>query len=643
MKSLCIRLVTAFLLCWALPALSSPPPGPMRAARLPYVPGEVIVKFRQPLTAQAKSAQLLASGQALDHVESLAYQEDLWRIGSAGAAKSSGPELQALMARTAQIVDELKRRSDVEYAHPNYYMELFAAPYDPFYPQQWNLTKINASQAWDYGWGKTIVAVIDTGRLDHQDLASQWLPGYDFGDNDADPYDNGIWHHGTHVAGIVAALANRNNPNNTEGTAGLCPGCQILPVKISTASGSITSARVPQAIDWAVARGARVINMSFGTVAPSVKNCAQDDPALQAAVTNAIAKGTVVVAAAGNDSRDTGLVSPANCAGVVAVSASDRNDALALYSNRGARTDLLAPGGGGQVSDNSMYGNAVGCSATPPGKPYQGTAGVLSSWAVERNRSQLTAGEYCYRYLSGTSMAAPHVAATAALILSKNPALTPARVVQILKQSAHPVAGCASTVCGAGRLDAGSAVKMTPLPAVTFNIAPSALVVPINAATADFRIDWNAPGYTALDWWGSVNGSTPAYGVSTAASGNTVQPLAPDTTYQYWVYPNGTSSPLLSRASVVGKRMDFIARPNPVVVPAGQSQGNVNLAWSAPGYDDLRWCGFIDGVGNGCTLITPGTGTVSMPVPVGKTYRFTVHPSNDQSKTLADVTITARY
>jgi serine protease len=146
-------------------------------------------------------------------------------------------------------------------------------------------------------------------------------------------------------------------------------------------------------------------------------------------------------------------VSPASCRGVIAVAASDASNQLAQYSNRGARIDLTAPGGGG--FGNTMYGNAIGCP--PDGPDYNGTVGVVSSWAVQKPGRSLLPGDYCYRYLSGTSMASPHVAGVAALLLSQFPTLTPAQVRQRLQAMAHPIAGCGAN-CGAGLLDAGASV-----------------------------------------------------------------------------------------------------------------------------------------------------------------------------------------
>lgn len=209
--------------------------------------------------------------------------------------------------------------------------------------------------------------------------------------------------------------------------------------------------------------------MSFGSGNRRSPCTSEEYQDLQDAIDYATGRGAVIVAAAGNHSRNAADVTPASCRGVIAVAASDRNDQLAPYSNRGSRIDVTAPGGGG--SGSGIYGEGLNCSP-PPICPdghictYAGTLGVVSSWVVEKP-SGISGADYCYRYLSGTSMAAPHVAGLIALMLSKAPSLSPAQVLGRLKRTARPVAGCAGGQCGAGIIDAGKALAgLSSLPAV---------------------------------------------------------------------------------------------------------------------------------------------------------------------------------
>jgi len=248
---------------------------------------------------------------------------------------------------------------------------------DPYRPQQWALDRTSFEAAWSTTRGAgVVVAVIDTGvRGDHQDLAPVLLPGIDYvnpgGDGKADP--NG---HGTHVAGIIAAQA-----NNGVGVAGGAPDVRILPVRVLGANGTGFSSDVAAGIIWAADHGARVINLSLGSTSPHAGT--------QAAIQYALSKGALVFAAAGNNG---GAVTtyPAAFPEAVAVASIDSNGARSSFSNFGAWVDLAAPGGG----IVSTYGS----SAT------------------------------AYGGMSGTSMATPYAAATAALVVAANPAASAASV-----------------------------------------------------------------------------------------------------------------------------------------------------------------------------------------------------------------------
>ncbi|MCY1041873.1 S8 family serine peptidase [Corallococcus sp. bb12-1] len=443
----------------ALSESAAPAKNPRR-----FVPGQAIVKFKG-------SARGLADG-ALPPVRG--FQAQLVKPLSSGSLlvalepeqRSVAPSIAEEEARTLEAIEELRRNPDVEYAHENLYMEFFATPTDPLYSVQWNYPAINLPTAWNTVTGNVKIAVLDSGRLNHPDLIGAWTGGYDFGDGDADPTDTTTYHHGLHVAGILAART-----NNGVGGAGVCWGCQLMPVKVSNASNSITLAAVDDAIRYAADNGARVINMSFGTAYnvnfPTAVYPCSNYADIQSAVTYATGKGVVVVAAAGNDGvagLQAANITPASCTGVIAVGASTQTGARATWSSGGSRVDVVAPGG---TASSGFYGQGFSCPTDPNvWDPYSGTDQIVSAWAIGKPGATLLPGDYCHRYLSGTSMSSPHVAGLAALILSQKPSMTPAQVTARIKSTATAVSGCGSN-CGTGRINASAAIytNLPPQPA----------------------------------------------------------------------------------------------------------------------------------------------------------------------------------
>lgn len=262
---------------------------------------------------------------------------------------------------------------------------LAATTSDPGKSNQWGLTALNADTTLArHTAAGTVVAVIDTGvQVTHPDLAGVVLPGVDFvtagGDGSAD--GNG---HGTHVAGIIAAVA-----NNGLGGAGFGQGTKILPVRVLDDTGNGWNSNIAKGIIWAADHGATVISMSLGS--------SNSDSVMASAVSYARSKNVTVVASAGN-SRLTGnaVNYPAAFPGVIGVGSVDVNRVVSPTSNSGSYVDLTAPG--------------VNIFST-----YKG-----STWA----------------YLSGTSMAAPFVSAAAAILKSASPALTPDQVEAVLESTA---------------------------------------------------------------------------------------------------------------------------------------------------------------------------------------------------------------
>lgn len=461
-----------FLVLWTHcgePPTPTPEPPPTSPQKLEepqfipprFVPGRVIVKFRPSAEGKTStvSAPMTLNGLTFHQADVLPVGAEIWTLSSTEAlANKSVSEQESL---TLAAVEALRLRADVEYAHVDLYLHYFSAPTDPYYARQWHYPAIHLPEAWQTVTGNVKIAVLDSGKLAHPDLADRWGVGHDFGyevagASDPDPTSDGRWHHGLHVAGILGAKW------DNYGVAGVCKDCTLLPVKISSTTDAPILSNVGRAIAWSVQNGAKVINMSFGTLAPHEESCV-DYPSIQQAVTDAINAGVVVVAAAGNDSRDPGVVVPASCTGVIAVAATMPNGQLAPYSNRGPSVTITAPGGGPDV-----FGDGLGCNDITPMAPYDGTGGSVSAWAVSKPGPSVSGQDFCHRYLSGTSLAAPHVAGVAALLMTQRPHWSSARVTQRLLQAVNPVPGCVPGTCGAGMLDASKAViTALQLPAAT--------------------------------------------------------------------------------------------------------------------------------------------------------------------------------
>lgn len=294
-----------------------------------------------------------------------------------------------------------------------------SAAADPHRPSQWGLQTIGAPEAWRVGRGRgVVIAVVDTGvDLRHEDLAGRLLPGRDFVDDDGDPQDE--HGHGTHVAGVAAATA-----GNGRGVAGVAPGARILPVRVLDEDGAGSSRDVARGIRWAVDRGARVVNLSLGDLGQPLFGPAFDD-----AIAYAWSHGAVPVVAAGNEFLLSSGYSDQNA---LVVSATDRNDRKPAYSSGvgGAKWGMAAPGGAG-------------------GPTAHDEEDVLSTyWAPGRRNA--------YAYLAGTSMAAPHVAGAAAILLGLG--LSPRETVQRLLTTARDVGSQGrDRTFGHGRLDAAAA------------------------------------------------------------------------------------------------------------------------------------------------------------------------------------------
>jgi serine protease len=415
-----------------------------------------------------------------------------------GVTAISGGELTLSQAR--DVAAHLVEQDGIAEVSLDTRAHADAVPDDPQFGQQWALTDptsgANAPAAWPTADGSGIViAIIDSGVTSHEDLQAKVLPGYDFisdalvandGDGrDSNPADPGDWisnadlaahpqtfdgcgtqdssWHGTHVAGLAAAIQ-----NNGKGISGIAPGASILPVRaLGKCGGSMSD--IAAGITWA--SGGAVPGVSPNPHPADIINLSLSSsvvcqPFVQAAVDDAIGRGTVVVASAGNSAAPVTSASPAGCYDVVAVGALTRSGNRANYSNFGAAgRDLPIFAGGGS----------------------KGVDPLLSS--VNPGRTTPTAALNGYAEYAGTSMAAPLVAGAAALLLAHDPALAPLAIGEHLRDTARPFpAGSTCTgSCGAGMLDAGAAVQIRPrVPA-----APTA--VSVQPADGSLSVTWQAP------------------------------------------------------------------------------------------------------------------------------------------------------
>jgi thermitase len=347
-----------------------------------YVAGELLVTYKKGAFKKAKDeAPKKINGKVEKDFPEIEVQ--LVSVPEVKDEQDQGAREQALK----QKQEDLEQDPDVEAVDYNHVLEGGWVPNDPSYGKQWGYAKINAPGAWDTTRGSISVkvAVLDTGiDPNHPELRGKVVSDYDFVNNDENA--SADHPHGTHVAGTVAATT-----NNNDGVAGTCPNCSLLIAKVLDRNNMGSTSDLIDSINWASANGANVINMSLGGYGHST--------AMQQAIDNAWNKGAVLVASAMNDGTNGPEVYPAAYAKVIAVGATDSNDARATWddpnttafeqSNAGNWVDVAAPGKGIYSTTGSFY--------WPWAQSYVGS---YASW-------------------NGTSMAAPHVSGLAGLIFSK--------------------------------------------------------------------------------------------------------------------------------------------------------------------------------------------------------------------------------
>src|ERR687896_1194669 len=368
------------------------------AAGAEYVPGEVIVKYRDGTTATVQAGVEQAAG---------AQEEQPLGDGSTQLDIEDGESVP-------ETIEELSDDPNVAYAVPNLIAHASAPlfPNDPGFALQWNFNgpfSINMPDAWALarqrrapGGRGAVVAVLDTGvayrnfrrRYRRVPDLRNFVRGRDFVDGDRYPLDlNG---HGTHVSGTIA-----QSTNNRRGAAGIAYRTEIMPLRVLDSTGAGDTVAIARAIRFAARRRVHVINLSL-EFDSSVR--ASQIPDIVAAIRFARRRGKVVVAAAGNQAAGT-VAYPARAPGVIAVAATTFNGCEADYSNAGSDVDVSAPGGGVDAPNDDNPWDSEHC------RPDDRTRFIYQqTFTSAIGRFGLPGG------YEGTSMAAPHVSGVAALV-----------------------------------------------------------------------------------------------------------------------------------------------------------------------------------------------------------------------------------
>jgi parallel beta-helix repeat protein len=441
-----------------------------------FVPGELIVKFKEKIKFYSNNDNQkflttdITSVNLLNKKYSASFTEKITN------SKSNLYKLNLALETDIQTAAEkYTNNPNVEYAEPNYIYQINIIPNDPLYNQQWALNNtgnndgipdsdIDAPQAWDITTGKTniTIAIADTGiDYTHPDLIENlWINtkedinnnqkfdnwpkwrkkdgitgdidnidndgngyiddviGWNFDKNNNDPMDN--FGHGTHCAGIAAAVT-----NNNKGISGISWNSKIMPIKIGSERKLDLFAAI-EGINYCVENQADIISMSWG--GPGYAE------SLKETLDNAYKKGIILVSGAGNIPIDIGVYSffPASYKNIIAVSATNNKDELASFSSYGIPVTVAAPG----VEILSLRAKNT-------------NMGEDEKYVVDND----------YYIASGTSMACPQVSGIVALILSKNPDLTPLEVETIIRSSTDKI--ITNKYAGIGRINAYTALQKT--------------------------------------------------------------------------------------------------------------------------------------------------------------------------------------
>jgi serine protease len=563
-------LALVVLILWAMPAIA----GTVNASSLRdgETYDQFIVRFREGAPERTNATSRQRTLNAVGRGSDVALAHRLHLAVGADVIQAH----RKLDRRAAErMMRRLAHQPGVEYVELDATARMFQVtpyyPSDPDYPKQWQFDPMGNDPGravlrnMEYAWGESTgngitVAVLDTGSTPHHDLHYVY-GGYDFitdpylsrdaNGRDGNPQDQGtyadgdecgtdpelrksVWH-GTHVTGII------NATTNIQGLVGMAFGAIVTPIRVLGRCGVGRLSDFADAIVWAaggtvagvpanIANSAEVINLSWGATGA----CSFT---MQAAIDSAVASGTVVVAAAGNDHIDASLVWPANCDHVITVGAMAR-DAPASYSNFGHVIDVAAPGGESESVDPiwSTYNDGI-----------QGPASAS------------------FTGLAGTSMAAAHVSALVAMMQSAYVS-TPAVVESVLKSTAdYDTGACdsggvigAHPACGHGIISPYTAIYAVLNPTL---VTDDAVVTEGQSGTklVNFTLDLTRPRAQATSYTLSTADGTATAGSDYVARAGATQTIQPGQTRQnFVVIANGDTG--------VEPDEDFFVNLAPVVV-----------------------------------------------------------------------------
>ena len=546
------------------------------------VPGELIVKYKSGVkAAQRASVRSLARAHAMRQLDVI-----------------NAEQIRVDQGTTEEAMQRLRSDPNVEYVEPNYVITLDAVPNDPRFPELYGMRNtgqtggtpgadIKAVNAWDVYTGdpNLKIGIIDTGvDYNHPDLAANvWtnpgeipgnnvdddgngyvddVHGYDFVNNDGDPFDdNG---HGSHCAGTIAGVG-----NNNVGVTGVNWQAKVVGIKFLSAAGSGSTAGAISGIQYAIAIGVRLTSNSWGGGGFS--------QALLDAINAAGAAGQLFVAAAGNSSANTDL-NPQYPAAydspyIISVAATDHNDNLASFSNYGATTvDIAAPGV-----------NILSCQ---PGGGYQ--------------------------LLSGTSMATPHVSGVVALAMGRFPSATNLFIKQLVLSHADPKPQLAGKCLTGGRLNAFLTVAEP-------DVTPPGGVADLNVTetgSSHMRIAWTATGDDGATGRASaydIRYSTAPINDGNFASATPVAGPDPQTAGSAESWEIGGLS-FTTTYFVALKALDEFGNAGPLSnVASGTTLGAPDLAASPVTFSSTLLTGATDT--QTLTLSNTGAGTLDFQVP----------------------------
>ena len=377
-----------------------------------FVPNQLIIRY--------KEKEGLTTLQSL-----VTTMESTYSYRTLNSGDTLGPDLIEVTGDVESMVARLKLDPNVAYVEPNGYLDpLVFIPNDSLFEHQWNMQDFGLPQAWEIETGETqkgsspvIIAILDSAvQTDHEDLKDKMLPGCDFNGKDNDPSSpntNNV--HGTHVAGIAAAVG-----NNSFGVAGVAFGkeIKILPVKIFDDSGLNGSFfDLANAIRWSAGLNvagfasnpnpAKILNMSLGAADTSL--------ALNEAIADVTNIGALVFAASGNASLSNAILTPANAPDALAVGSVDSDFERSSFSNfdatGGKTVAFMGPGG---FLTTGTVASCIGANSSA----------VFSTFPVNN-----------YNCLAGTSMSTPFVSGVAALIWNQNPSFSAAQVKTRLEET----------------------------------------------------------------------------------------------------------------------------------------------------------------------------------------------------------------